>query len=401
MSKFFLFLLFFAFVNNSYSVDLIEEDFVLSKKIPLISGVSKKNCDDIKGGKKAAITLCTTPLNRWVDHVSLIFEFNSSKEENEGEITLFSVHFGGDGYSSDTKKGRPIIDNAYDTLRKVFRGIKKGYMGNEYFLDPIYKRELTFIVDINMALDSIKKIENDRDIGYFIAGFNISGNYYNCCTYVDKCLVEAGIITNFSKCFFKNAGNLINSCKDYGNGKSFFYISEDYSDGLKEYDEYKKLNDDIFDKACDLRKKGKHKESIQYFLESAKKGHCESQRYVAILYYNYCKKYYDTYYGFWENKYKKIIEYYEGDFEVKSFIEECEKYFEEHFFEIIKRFELNNQPYYYYYSYFTKEDYFWISLSEKNGSLKAKEDISFIEKNTETNPIRNPPELNDFQNDLP
>lgn len=276
------------FSNNLYgSYEAFDEDLELSRKIPLISGVKK---EVIFEEKKAAITLCTIPLSNLIfsyDHVSLVFEIKHPVKE---EINLFSVHFGGDGDSSSIEKGRPIIDGARDTLRKVFRGKKTTVFGIDY-TDPLYSRKIVFVVGKDQAVEALKNVENDDGLTYSLPGwtYNVGGlgykKCYNCCTYVNKVLKDAGIDTKFDGSWKpKSSSLLISYCESYeGNPKPI--TPKDYYSSL-EIDEYEDSVKALFEKGLECKDAEKYDESMKHLLESAKKGHPIAQCFIGFCYYN-------------------------------------------------------------------------------------------------------------------
>lgn len=182
------------------------EDINRSKQIPLISGVEYS--DIIVGGDGAAITICKTQSSALLipyDHVFIVFEI---KENSPFEgIRLFSVHLEGDS---------PKIVEACDTLIGLYRAKMTFPFSLELAdknIDPISSREVVFIVERSKAVAAINMVERTSKLTYSLFG----GDYktsFNCCTYSDRILKEAGIDTGFSaKYSIMNANNFINCCK--------------------------------------------------------------------------------------------------------------------------------------------------------------------------------------------
>lgn len=183
---------------------------------PLISKdiIGPEGMIGVKRGEKAAVTLCTTPLNLFVSHVSLVFELIvDSPPDKNSSLKLFNVHFGGDGDAqSGEGKTRVTIDNARQTLRKVYRGQRISVTETSEEIPPLYKREMTWVVPQPIALEVLMGAENEKALTYTLwGGFQKwNGNSYNCCTYVSKLLFNLGIRVN-SVCAY----TLVRSCRSF------------------------------------------------------------------------------------------------------------------------------------------------------------------------------------------
>lgn len=198
------------------SYEVFQEDVELSSKFPLVSGLNHI-AEDIREGKKAALTLCSTPISGlWqkYDHVALVFEIKHPKEKR---INLMMVHFGSDeGLCGSVE--RPLIENTSSTLRKVFRCGRYFMDNHQEIARPTYTRHRCFVVDHDKALNALKNIEQDHDLFYVLTGSSPRYKTYNCCTYVNKCLQDAGIETSFNNSYYiKNASNLLKACNSYAN----------------------------------------------------------------------------------------------------------------------------------------------------------------------------------------
>ena len=266
--------------NIAYaSISVYEEDLELSKKVPLVSGIEPKK---ILEQNKVAITLCSNHLNTWVDHTSLIFEI---KHPHKDEINLFAVHFGGDGHSEIIDKNLPTIDDSYETLKKVYRGKRINRQDIDYE-KAVYKRHVVFVIDKNQAINAIKNVEDDKDLNYSTMGYGFYQNTYNCCTYVDKVLKDAGININFSYSPIKNAGSLISCCLSYQpNDLQERLIPNKYCD-YSDIDGYKDSLKNLFNKGLEFKKDNNYDESMKHILESAKRGHPIAQCFIGFCYYN-------------------------------------------------------------------------------------------------------------------
>lgn len=193
---------------------------------PLISGafLDTENINTIKRGEKAAVTVCTTPLNSLVDHVSLVFELviktnwqAAAVEEFDTEmrgmsppthLSIFNVHFGGDGDSECVDKNAPIIDDMKATLRKIYRGQRTASAGGDpMHVDPVYVREVVFIVPQELAQQALTKAEKDTKLTYSVFGRYLGGD--NCCTYASKLLKSMGIRADGLY-----AGKFVGNCRD-------------------------------------------------------------------------------------------------------------------------------------------------------------------------------------------
>lgn len=213
--------MFFLHQNNLYAVFTpYEEDCrhyaasASSKEVtPLISFSSQAaeyldDINDIKTGKKAAITVCTTPLGPYINHVSLVFELiikphatqEAASHTAEGteyisHLNLFNLHFGGDGDSIITDKKRPSVDNVRDTLRKVHRAQKLSITGAQpEEVPPMYTRRVVFLVDQMQAQQALEEAEKEEGLVYHT--LPIWHNWDNCCTYASRVLRRMGIEVN-------------------------------------------------------------------------------------------------------------------------------------------------------------------------------------------------------------
>lgn len=211
MRKLLLAFLFFSFSDLFGCSEGIEGDLELSKKIPLISGLEEDAIIAIIKGDKAAITVCKTSLVSSLfipyDHVFLAFEIKNPCSYGD-EILLFSVHF---------TAGNPDIVDAGKTLVNLYRG-KKTYLYSPELedknIEPISSREVVFIVENSKAMSAIKFVENNNKLDYRLFGGD-SEDSYNCCTYSDRILREAGIKTEFIDNYWvRNAANFIECCKN-------------------------------------------------------------------------------------------------------------------------------------------------------------------------------------------
>ncbi|MBX9786557.1 MAG: hypothetical protein K2Y08_04385 [Alphaproteobacteria bacterium] len=207
--------------NNLYAVFThYEEDYrhytisASSKEVtPLISFSSQTaeytdDINDIKTGQKAAITVCTTPLGPYINHVSLVFELiikpHSTQEavfhtvggkEITSHLNLFNLHFGGDGDSIVTDKKRPSVDNVRDTLRKVHRAQKLSITAAQpEEVPPMYTRRVVFLVDQIKAQRALEEAEKEEGLVY--RTLPIWHNWDNCCTYASRVLRRMGIGVN-------------------------------------------------------------------------------------------------------------------------------------------------------------------------------------------------------------
>lgn len=369
--NFICFVLFF-FSNNTYaSLGVFDEDLELSRKTPLIAGI-REITEDIKKGNKAAITLCTIPLSNPIfsyDHVSLVFEI---KHPAKNEINLFSVHFGGDGDSSDTEKGRPTIDNSSDTLRKVFRGKKTTILGTEDSIDPLYSRKVSFVIEHNRAIESLIKIENDHDLKYTLTGgqsFLSKKDTYNCCTYIDKCLADAGIETGFNQSFsFKTASALVDRCLSYNIKENQYRTIHKDDHSILEIPEYKDSAEVLFKKGLDFKEQRNYDESIKCFLESAKKGHPVSQYFTGLFYYNNDQL---------RSDYTSILEYYK---KYPNFLNDKTNDFNDL---MLKYQDFSSCTY--FKKVITKRDeeqaFKWMERSANNGFSRAEGDLGYFYNN--------------------
>ena len=267
-----LFCVYFLFCgDHAYgSLGIWEGDLELSRKIPLISGASK---EDILEKDKAVLTLCTTPL-KYVRHVSLVFEM---KHSLKNEINLFAVHFGGDGDSDIIDKTLPTIDTASEVIRKVFRGKKTTISQAISSVPPIYTREVCFIVDRDKALNAIQKVEGDVDLEYRLKGspYFYGKNSYNCCTYVDKVLKDAGIDTGFTQSWgnLKRTTTLLGYCSDYLKKHEEKHKIKEYDTYYKNIEEYRDSVDKFFNKGQSYFKDPEYDKAWKYFLEAENRGH--------------------------------------------------------------------------------------------------------------------------------
>ena len=218
--RIFIVLMIFQSSNLFAVYDCYPEDLEKSKKVPLIASTSlipaeENDLKAISTGHKAGLTVCTVPLKNShfkLKHVAVVFEMQDPLKD---EINLCAVHFGGDGYSELAQKGCPNIDNARDTLRKMYRGKFSSYLDQqEETIPPIYAKEITFVVSIKVARKALQNAENDTTLRYWIGGQLLG---YNCCTYVNKVLKDAKIEIGFDAWYlgFKTADYLVKCCKNY------------------------------------------------------------------------------------------------------------------------------------------------------------------------------------------
>ncbi len=270
------------------------DDYIeFSKKYPLCSLVSGENLQAITDGKKAAVTLCTTPLpNSKFHHASLVFEFFDQYSQ---EIRILNVHFGGDG-QSEYIKGKPNIDNREETIAKIFGSIEKDEFQEEAipkFRLPTYFRKYTFIVDKKKAMKALAQVSKDENLEYktnrspyWNSAFTKDLKKiksYNCCTYVARILYFMDIETNFLNRFWppKNVYFLLIYIKEKAISESKSYLIE--KNFPQEYKEITTYRDKLFEKAIDLAKREKYEESLNYIQECAHKGHGASQYFLGWL----------------------------------------------------------------------------------------------------------------------
>ncbi len=361
----FLLLNLLIFSSNLYGVyEAFDEDLALSKKIPLISGIKNK---DIIEGRKAAITVCTTPLGYSFfsyDHVSLVFEI---KHPERDEINLFSVHFGGDGNSSNIEKGRPTIDNSHDTLKKVYRG-KEATLFDDDYIEPIYSRKIVFVVEKNNAIDALKNIENDNDLNYSLAGSSWMSKKktYNCCTYANKILKDVGIDTGFDQSYYlKNATSFTSYCFNYNEKEhQIKSIPKEYCDSL-DIDEYKSSVNDLFEEGLKLKIYSNYNESMKYILESAKRGHAIAQCFLAFCHYNN----------------DKVKDEYNGIFKHAQNYRESVNDETSKFYNLISNYNEFSSCAYFKKSitkYDEKEAFKWIKRSADKNFPRAESDLGFM-----------------------
>jgi hypothetical protein len=139
------------YTENLHAVaDCYPEDLEFSRQTLLISGIKDPNIvKEVADGKKAVITVCTTPLTslfcgyvKDLKHVLLVFE--TKDRRTKSEINVSAVHFGAndDGCSLINANGRPTVYNARETLQKVYRGKETSYF------DSTSNMIIIFLVDI-------------------------------------------------------------------------------------------------------------------------------------------------------------------------------------------------------------------------------------------------------------
>lgn len=205
--------------NPSYGIyTAYEEDIEKSRHTPLICSdhIPKTATEDVIKGLKAAITVVATPLGPsylTCDHVALVFEM--THPTNESDLLLRTVHFGGDGYSFGTH-GRPIIDDAGETLKKIHRGkhtTEEGIILRE--VPPLYSKHFVFLVSAEAARDAFALLEQDNGLRYKLLGLGFSTKAHNCCTYAHRVLKFSGIDIGFDRRYIKRATNFLESCKTY------------------------------------------------------------------------------------------------------------------------------------------------------------------------------------------
>ncbi|OYZ36270.1 MAG: hypothetical protein B7Y25_07890 [Alphaproteobacteria bacterium 16-39-46] len=200
---------------------------IIIKRFILITGISLSiffgHLDGLYG-------MCKTSVNAIVpyDHVALVFEFVlPDQDQDQNPLTLRMVHFGGDGQST-VREGFPCIDNASETLRKTYRGEETSdFNSSRRQISPLYVRECAFVVPIKDALNAFSKVEEDQGLNYFITGrywlrsflpfLRIKPHTYNCCTYADRVLADAGIELEFRTSYklLNNAKTFLDYCKRY------------------------------------------------------------------------------------------------------------------------------------------------------------------------------------------
>lgn len=366
MKKYFFYLILvtsFVCLNRVYSsISVYEEDLELSKKIPLISGIEPEK---ILERDKVAITLCFTPLKGYgitYDHAALVFEM---KDLNKNEIDLFAVHFGGDGYSEIIDKNLPTIDDSYETLKKVYRGKKKIGKSVDYER-PIYSRYLVFVVDKNNAIEAIKNVESENELNYSITGYNLFyNNVYNCCTYVDKVLKDAGINIKFHDPV-KNASSLKRCCDNYQPINSQEKLTpRQYYDYL-EIDEYRESVQNLFYQALKFKRDNNYNESMRDLLESARRGHPVAQCFIGFCYYNN-----DEVKSEFKRieKYAQKYQYLQGSLDdITCFYNLLLKYKEFSSSEYFKKSIKHNE----------NKAFKWVERSAKKGFARAQSDLGYF-----------------------
>lgn len=369
----FIYLFFLILINTAHSsVGVFEEDIELSKKIPLISGRAEE-IQEIKKGNKAALTLCSIPLNNLFgnDHIALVFEI---KHPLKDEIDLFSVHFGGDGNSSEVERGRPTIDSSRDTLRKIFKGKKTTVFEVDY-VDPLYTRKIGFIIEKDQAVKALKRVEDDHGLSYSLPGWTYGNkSSYNCCTYVSSVLKDAGIETGFEQSWnpIKSATLLLSCCESYKlKQNQYRYVPVDYFNFLElGMDEYRLSVEKLFENALNFKKSNNYDESMKYLLETAKRGHCVSQCFIGFCYCNNDKveaafknivTYAQSYHNFPESDKNDISIYYNLIVNYNEFA--CCSYFKKSF--------LNRDE---------REAFDWMKRSADKGFSRAQSDLSVFYK---------------------
>lgn len=218
--------------NPSYAVyTAYEEDIEEARHTPLICSelITKADTEKVILGLKAAITVVTAPLGPsylTYDHVALVFEMTHPTSHNE--LLVRTVHFGGDGYSWGTL-GRPIIDDASETLKKVHRGkhtTEEGIILRE--VPPLYSKHFVFLVSGEAARNAFAILEQDNGLKYNLLGRGFSAKAYNCCTYANRVLKLSGINIGFDRSYIKRSTNFIESCATYKpkEDQSLFPISK-------------------------------------------------------------------------------------------------------------------------------------------------------------------------------
>lgn len=201
-----------------YTVPSFSEDAKLLISGDMISGEDSK---EIKKGEKAAITLCTTHLNWFVEHASLVFELvikplNQNTYDDSTPLSALNVHFGGDGDSQIIDKSSALIDNTRDTLRKIHRGKRVFLSGKSEETPPTYEKKITFVVPQNDAQKVLSEVEQLKGLSYK----TLSLDYFwkpsrtscpdNCCTFVSRILSKLGIKVNHMR-----VGSLVKGCNNY------------------------------------------------------------------------------------------------------------------------------------------------------------------------------------------
>lgn len=186
--------------NVSASYKHSEDDLILSKQSPVISGVpSQKILQENKG----VVTLCFKDQKSTFEHSALVFEM--LLPENPEEISLRMVHFGGIDGCCGGGRTDVIIDEEIDTLKKAYRSIKitrtrSTTQVTQEFSSPSYERYASFIVNnesLLNALDTAQKDKENKTVTYSDAGDFFSKDSHNCVSYVTKIMNNIGINIKF------------------------------------------------------------------------------------------------------------------------------------------------------------------------------------------------------------
>jgi len=154
-----------------------EGDYIESKQRSLITGAPYTTLDQ---DRKGVMTLCFEKGKS--DHASLVFEYFSSK--NPHEISLSMVHCWQEDDGSCFKGKKEIrIESRVDTLKKVYRAVKKSTTESDKYVPATYTRYASWILPNDQLMRGVAQAEEDTT----------KNESYSPIGYVSKIMKVAGL----------------------------------------------------------------------------------------------------------------------------------------------------------------------------------------------------------------
>jgi hypothetical protein len=154
-----------------------EDDLKLSKKTPIISGISYEELN--KNDKKGVITLCfkKTQKENEHGHASLVFEMLLPEKQNE--ISLSRIHYEESEGECLPGKGKVKIDSTENTLIRIYRGKSS----NNTHVPAEHERYASWIISNDKLMEGYKQAEKDTE----------KNDSYTCVKYVSKIMRIVGL----------------------------------------------------------------------------------------------------------------------------------------------------------------------------------------------------------------
>lgn len=205
----------------SFMIEHDENDLELSKKSPIISGISYDKLIQNKD-KMGVMTLCFTPKTGGFDpeHVSLVFEMFPLHKLNE--ISLYMVHLKNEDMCWGAGKEKIMIENHIDTLKMAYRAVS-----DKKYLPAKHKKYASWILSNDKLIEGITQAEKDKS--------NDTRNSItrNSVEYISKIMSIVGLKNVNFGWWFKSSKNLKILVDTYITPKPIETNNKYYNYGLK------------------------------------------------------------------------------------------------------------------------------------------------------------------------